>query len=39
LKDKEYAVSRSYDVTQAEQIEQVTKILKRVKVYIEEVIG
>jgi hypothetical protein len=39
LKGKQYSVSRAYDVTQKEQIEQATKILKRMKVYIEDILG
>ncbi len=39
LKGEKYSVSRSYDVTQSEQIEQVTRILKRAKVYIEAALG
>lgn len=39
LQGKEYALSRSYDLTQADEIEKVTKMLKRTKVYIEETLG
>ena len=34
-----YAQSRGFDMTQAKQIEQVTMILKRTKVYIEDILG
>ena len=39
LQGTDYSSSRSYDVTQPDQIERVTKILKRAKVYIEEALG
>jgi hypothetical protein len=39
LKGSTYAESRAYDMTQAAQIEQVTKILKRTKIYIEDILG
>jgi hypothetical protein len=39
LSGKEYSESRAYDMTQPQQIEQVTKILKKAKIYIEEILG
>jgi hypothetical protein len=39
LKGSTYAESRAYDMTQAAQIEQVTKILKKTKIYIEDILG
>ncbi len=39
LKGLQYAESRGYDMTQHEQITQVSKILKKTKIYIEEILG
>ncbi len=39
LKGQEYAESRAYDMTQPQQIMQVSRILKRTKNYIEDILG
>jgi hypothetical protein len=39
LDDKEYGVSRAYDATQTDDLTDMVAILKRVKVYIHQILG